>query len=189
MAVPAPSRTSLDAIVRSGRAVLDDEGIDALTMQRVAAAVGVRAPSLYKHVRDRDALIRLIAADVVRDLGALLHAAAATGDPRTDLVAIAHEFRAWARAHPGGYALLFSRVPDAWITPGPDADAIEPLLRTAAALAGPDHALEAARTVVAWASGFIGMELAGAFRMGGDVDAAFGWGIEHLAAAIAAPAR
>lgn len=187
--MPARSRTSLDAIVRSGRLVLDDEGIDALTMQRVASAVGVRAPSLYKHVRDRDALIRLIAADVVRDLGALLRAAATTGDPRADLIAIAHEFRAWARAHPGGYALLFSRVPDAWIAPEPDADAIEPLLRTAAALAGPDHALEAARTVVAWASGFIGMELAGAFRMGGDVDAAFAWGVEHLAAAIAAPGR
>ena len=35
----------------------------------------------------------------------------------------------------------------------------------------PEHGLEAARTVVAWANGFVGMELAGAFRMGGDVDA------------------
>jgi hypothetical protein len=54
--------------------------------------------------------------------------------------------------------------------------------------AGPHHALEAARTVVAWATGFISMELADAFRMGGDVDRAYTIGMERLADAIAAPA-
>lgn len=185
--MPAPPRTSLDAIVRAGRAVLDEDGVDALTMQRVAGAVGVRAPSLYKHVQDRDALVRLIAADVVRELGTVVREEAVTGDPGTDLVAIAHAFRRWAHAHPGAFALLFSRMPDAWVSVEADAGSIEPLLRTAAALADPDHALEAARTVVAWAAGFIGMELAGAFRLGGDVDRAYAWGIERLAIAIGAP--
>jgi hypothetical protein len=54
--------------------------------------------------------------------------------------------------------------------------------------AGPDHALEAARTVVAWATGSIIMELADAFRLGGDVDRAYAFGIERLADAIADPA-
>ena len=43
----------------------------------------------------------------------------------------------------------------------------------------------AARTVVAWANGFIAMELAGAFQLGGDVDRAFDYGIDHIVAAIA----
>jgi hypothetical protein len=51
-------------------------------------------------------------------------------------------------------------------------------------LAGSDDALEAARTVVAWANGFISMELSGAFRLGGDVDRAFDYGVDRLAAAI-----
>jgi AcrR family transcriptional regulator len=185
--LPTPSRTSLEEIVNAGRAILDTDGLDALTMQRVAAAVGVRAPSLYKRVRGRDALVRLIAQDVVVDLGARLSAAAASGDPRADLRAIAVSFRAWAHHHPGGFALLFARLPDAWrLEPSAGRGALDAMFRTVAALAGPDHVLEAARTVVAWASGFVSMELAGAFQLGGDVEAAFAFGVDRLAAAIAA---
>ena len=189
--MPTPARTSVDAIVTAGRGILEAEGLDALTMQRVAAAVGVRAPSLYKRVRDRDALVRLIAADVLGELGARIGAPAAGGgpipDPGADLRAIAHAFRGWALEHPGGYTLLFSRLPDAWrLEPevDPAAGVFAALFRAVAALSGPDDVLEASRTFVAWASGFVGMELAGAFRLGGDVDAAFAYGIDRIVLAI-----
>ena len=61
------------------------------------------------------------------------------------------------------------------------------MFSTVAALAGPDRVLEASRTIVAWASGFVRVELAGAFRLGGDVDAAFEYGVERIAEAIASP--
>jgi hypothetical protein len=47
-------------------------------------------------------------------------------------------------------------------------------------VAGPDDATKAARTVVAWLYGFVSMELAGSFRLGGDVDAAFDYGIDRI---------
>ena len=185
--MPTPSRTSLDGIVRAGREILDADGVEALTMQRVATAVGVRAPSLYKHVRDRDELVRLIAADALAELGGRLETVAGTGDPAADLGAIAGAFRAFAHEHPGAYGLMFSRLPEPWRLE-PDRDLLggsfAPLFRCVEALAGPDRLLEAARTVVAWASGFVGMELAGAFRLGGDVDAAFDYGAARIAAAI-----
>ena len=37
---------------------------------------------------------------------------------------------------------------------------------------------------MAWANGFLNMELAGAFRLGGDVDQAFDFGVESLTRAI-----
>lgn len=60
------------------------------------------------------------------------------------------------------------------------------VLHASARLAGEADALEAARTVTAWANGFIAMELAGAFRLGGDVDRAFAYGIDRLTRAISA---
>jgi AcrR family transcriptional regulator len=183
--VPTPSRTSVDEIVRAGRSILEADGIDGLTMQRVAATVGVRAPSLYKRVRGRADLIRLIGNDIARELADSLDAAATSGDPRADLRALANAFRAFARTHPKAYGLMFGQLPEeARADPELNARASGALLRTASALAGPDHALEAARTVVAWANGFVSMELSGAFRLGGDVDRAFAFGIDRLTNSI-----
>ncbi len=188
--MPTPPRTSIEEIVQAGRTILDAEGLDALTMQRVAATVGVRAPSLYKRVRDRDALVRLIAVDVVEDLGATLADAVGSGDPRVDLRALAPAFREWAHRHPGSFALLFARLPDTWrLDAEAGSGALDAMFQTVAAVASPDHVLEAARTVVAWASGFVSMELAGAFRLGGDVDAAFAYGVERMTVAIAEPGQ
>jgi AcrR family transcriptional regulator len=185
--MPTPARTSLEEIVAAGRAVVDVEGVQALTMQRVAAAVGVRAPSLYKRVDDRTALVRLVVEDALGELGARLDAAATTGDAGRDLAALAQAFRSFAREKPGAYALLFGPGEER-ARPDPRllAEASAPVLRTAEALVGADDALEAARTVTAWANGFVSMELAGAFQLGGDVDDAFRYGVDRLRIAFAA---
>lgn len=155
-------------------------------MQRVADAVGVRPPSLYKRVRSRGDLVRLLVEEAHRRLAAAVSEAAGSGDPRRDLGAVAHAFRAFAHAHPRAYAVVFGSIREDWRPdPATLAPANDAVLRIAASLAGPDHALEGARMLVAWAHGFVSMELAGAFRLGGDVDDAFMFGIERLADALA----
>ena len=89
-------------------------------------------------------------------------------------------YRAFAKRNPEGYRLLFS-IDGAAEAMG---RAAAPVLEAAAQAAGPEHALEAARLLTAWATGFLSMELAGAFRMGGDVDAAFEYGLATLAAGL-----
>jgi AcrR family transcriptional regulator len=187
--MPTPARTSLDAIVRAGRDVLEADGLEGLTMSRVAGAVGVRPPSLYKHVAGRGALVRQIAQAAFEELGATLERAASSGDPAADLRAIALAFRSFAHAQPRTYALLFGALPDAW-RPAPDAyqPSLAVLFRVVSGLVGPERQLEAARTLVAWSHGFVSMELAGAFQLGGDVDDAFSYGIEALSSALTAPA-
>lgn len=183
--MPTPARTSLDAIVAAGRAALERDGLAGLTMQHVASAVGVRAPSLYKHVRDRDELVRLVVEDLLRELRDRLTKATGSGHAASDLRALAHAFRAFARAQPNAFGVLFSRLPDG-ATPDPQrvAEASEPVLRTTQALVGSDEALPAARTVTAWATGFVRMELSGGFQLGGGVDEAFDYGIDRITEAL-----
>jgi len=46
-----------DELYRRALAIVDAEGLEALTMRRLAAAVRVRAPSLYNHVASKEDLI------------------------------------------------------------------------------------------------------------------------------------
>ena len=182
---PAPARTSNDAIVRAARVILEADGLSGLTMRRVAEAVGVKGPSLYKRIPDREALLRAVADGVVDDLSQAMARADATDDPRADLEAAAHAYRDFVRRNPNGYRLLFTELPSgARPEPAILAALGEPIVRSVARLAGGAKALEGARTLVAWAHGFVSMELAGAFRLGGDLDAAYAFGIEAILAGV-----
>ncbi|MFF1539067.1 TetR/AcrR family transcriptional regulator [Microbacterium sp. NPDC058269] len=172
--MPTPERTSTEEIVAAGRDILEVAGPSGLTMQAVAERVGVRAPSLYKRVRDRDALHAAVAAASIDALTARLESA---GD---DIAALAYAYRRFAHEHPEGFRIMFSIA-------APH-DALErsaaPLIRAATSLVGEDDALDAARLFTAWATGFLQMELSGAFRLGGDVDRAFEYGVRRLTAGM-----
>lgn len=183
--MPTPARTSLEEIVNAGRRIVEADGLDGLTMQKVAKTVGVRAPSLYKHVGNRGELIRLIVENVVTDLGRTLETSVTGESPKQDLIALANGFRSFAHDHPESYRLIFVSMPDEWRPePAVFKAASEPILRTTAAIAGRDRALEAARLVTAWAHGFMTMELAGAFRLEGDLGQAYAYGVDRLGHAI-----
>ncbi|WEK60848.1 MAG: WHG domain-containing protein [Candidatus Microbacterium colombiense] len=172
--MPTPERTSMEQIVAAGREILEVGGPSGLTMQAVAARVGVRAPSLYKRVRDREALHTAVATASIDALTAQLERA---GD---DLTALASAYRDFAHAHPEGFRIMF--------TAASPHEALErsaaPLIRAAAARVGDEDALDAARLFTAWATGFLQMELSGAFRLGGDVDRAFDYGLRQLLAGL-----
>src|SRR5690606_21008169 len=51
------AQISRPAVLAAALAVADERGLDALTMQAVAARLGVTAMALYRHVRDKDDLL------------------------------------------------------------------------------------------------------------------------------------
>ncbi|GAA4663957.1 TetR/AcrR family transcriptional regulator [Frondihabitans cladoniiphilus] len=178
--MPTPDRTSLDAIVSAARDLLETEGLAGLTMQAVAQAVGVRAPSLYKRVQGRDELIRRVAEATLSDLGERLGGA-------SHARALADAFRAFGHERPAAFQLVMTPGPGV-PTPGLEfgVAASRPILQLAEELAGKATALEAARTLTAWAAGFVSMELNGGFNLGGDVDAAWDFGVTRIVDAIRA---
>jgi AcrR family transcriptional regulator len=182
---PARARTSAAEIVAAGRELLEARGLDAVTMQAVAERVGVRAPSLYKRFPNRAGLIAAIAGAALQDLHRPLAEATRQSDPATGLRSAAAAFRAFARANPRTYELLFANLPSESRPPAElNALAAAPVLELAERLVGRDRALEAARLITAFANGFVSMELAGAFRLGGNVDEAYRYGVDVLVDAL-----
>ena len=189
---PARARTSRDAIVVAARALLESDGLEAVSMAAVAERVGVRPPSLYKHVRDRSALLAAVTETAAEDLGAVLRAsigADASASPADRLASLAHAYRSFARRSPRSAALLFA---DLGLATHPPLEAMaraaQPVVDAAAALVGTEAALPAARVMTAFAHGFTSMELAGAFRLGGIVEDAWRLGIDTLTRGLAAGA-
>jgi AcrR family transcriptional regulator len=173
--MPTPEKTSFDKIVAAGRDLLEAGGQQALTMQSVAERVGVRAPSLYKHVGNRAALLIAVAEATIDDLVAWLESTDGS------LEGLARGYRQFAQAWPEGFRLMLS----ADAPPETLARVAAPVLHASRELVGEREALEAARLVTAWATGFIEMELIGAFRLGGDVDRAFEYGLSGIRRALA----
>jgi len=176
--MPTPDRTSLDAIVSAAADLLERDGLASLTMNAVAERVGVRPPSLYKRVQGRDRLVQLVAEATLADLGERLSA-------EFDPARMARAFRAFGRERPAAFQLV--------MTPGAGtpiassefgAAASEPVLAVARQLAGDENALSAARLFTAWIAGFVSMELNGSFRLGGDIDEAWEFGLARLVAAM-----
>lgn len=181
--MPTPDKTSREEIVAAGRVLIERDGVAGLTMQSVAERVGVRAPSLYKRVRDRQELLSLVVAASVEDLTARL-LLQDQPDPRERLIGIADALRGFAHEHPVGYTLVFG----AHGAPRPEPAAaranVAPLLDAVAAVVAPEHALDGARLLTAWATGFLTMELADRLQLGGDIDAAWDWGLRRIVGAL-----
>lgn len=135
-------------------------------MRRVASELGIKAPSLYKHLGSKAEL------EAALQQTALEEQAAAFTAVGTHLEAMATAYRRWALAHPQLYQLLTrgplerGRVPSTV-----EAAAAAPLL--AAAGGDPDRA----RALWGLAHGLVDLELAGRFPPGIDVDRVWAAGL------------
>lgn len=104
---------SRERVCREALALVDEEGLAALSMRRLGARLGVEAMSLYRHVRDKADLLDAIHAAVLGDLGAVrggaTPAAPATGDWRGLLTHMATALRQVLLRHPNVLPLFGTR--------------------------------------------------------------------------------
>jgi AcrR family transcriptional regulator len=166
-------------VVAAGRQLLEEEGPEALTMRRLAERVGIRAPSLYKHLPDKAALEAAIIATGFEEAAAAFEAAVegAPGGGRGGngaagaLVALAAAYRRFALAHPHLYRLMTNGpLPREHLPPGLEGRTAAPLLRATGSQAR-------ARAVWAFAHGMVMLELDRRFPADADLDAAWEAGI------------
>jgi AcrR family transcriptional regulator len=99
---------SVERIVRSAIAIADRDGLEAVTMRRLADSLGVRPMALYTYVPGKSELLDLMLDTVY---GAMPRAAWPGDGWRERLVAVARDNRALFEAHPWAAAVSTSRPP------------------------------------------------------------------------------
>jgi AcrR family transcriptional regulator len=156
------SRVGLDrqAVIEAAVGIVDREGLDALTMARLAAALGIRAPSLYAHVDGQTGLRRELWLWAVAELGDRLGESVMGRSRDEALAAFATAFRDYARSYPGRYQLTLSPpepLDDEALAVGRRANAAFQAVIRSFGLSG-DEAVHLGRAVRSAIHGFIGLE-------------------------------
>jgi AcrR family transcriptional regulator len=183
-------RPGLDeaAVLRAAANLVDAEGLETLSLARLAEVLGVRTPSLYNHVAGLEGARRGLALLGVRELRDRLARAAIGKSGAEGLIAVADAYRSYAKEHPGLYAAGLR-------APGPNerelSEAAADTLAIIGAVLAPYglhgeaevHVMRAFRSL---AHGFVSLELAGGFGMPIDLDKSYGLLIGMLVAGLEA---
>jgi AcrR family transcriptional regulator len=174
-------RAGLDpaAVVAAGAALADEVGFARLSMGLVAERLGVRTPSLYKHVDGLADLNRRIAVLAINELGDAVRDALQGQSGFSALEALARAFRDYVVAHPGRYAATVG-VEDRREAGDPLTTAGDRVIASMAVVlrgydvkpADMDHALRTLRSLL---HGFATLHAANGFQWDVDVEESFTW--------------
>jgi AcrR family transcriptional regulator len=151
-------------IIAAAHAVLEAEGRQALTMRRLADVLGIRAPSIYKHLPSKQAVEAALIDQAFAGIGEVLHRAAQDSARGMAVAGLLAGYRAHGLAHPNLYRLATSGpLPRHLLTPGLEDWAGEPFFL----VTGEPHRAQA---LWSFAHGMVILELDGRFPDGSALD-------------------
>lgn len=161
MESPKRQPLSRERILEAAVDFVDREGLEALSMRKLGAELGVEAMSLYNHVPGKDALLDGMVEVLLRDLDV-----PPEGDDWEVRVRESYRrFRRLAHGHPNVFPLLIVRPPDtmdgAWLV-----ESFLDALQKAGFDAG--TALQAYRTLTSFTVGYVTSEIRGFAMEPGD---------------------
>src|ERR1700753_4018872 len=179
-------------VIAAAAELADEVGFQELTMGLLAQRLGIRTPSLYKHVTDLADLRHGVAVVAMNEVGEELRDALQGRSGREALTVMATTIRSYAIAHPARYAAA-----NGTRLTGPD----DPLLAAgtrvvdsiAAALRGygiaDDQMVHAIRTIRSTIHGFALLEQGEGFQWSQNPDDTFDWLIRFVDQGLRASAE
>jgi len=176
--MPYPTQINLETLIKTARRLIEEHGFDKLSLRMIAEELGVTAPSLYRHVHNKTALLAAVNQVTIRELFAVLHAAMDADSPLEQrLLRMAHAYRDFAHANPVTYELAFTTSIPELQAEETEAQNLEAVLRIQALfvewLGGEDESLAALRGALALMHGWVRLEMAEQLRRGGDLNAQY----------------
>lgn len=157
----AQAQLSRTAIRDAALAVIDAEGIGAVSMRSVSRTLGVDAKSLYHHVDGKDDLLDTVAEYILEQL----RMPESTESIEADLRALAYEFRRVTLAHPEAAPLVLTRQLASLAGLAPIEAVLTVLRRTGRT---PEEAVHLLRTVLATLVGTLLREVSAGPTFGTD---------------------
>jgi AcrR family transcriptional regulator len=173
--LPYPPQVTEAGIINQAWHIIDNEGVSNFSLSNLAAALGIKAPSLYRHVGSKGKLLRAVNLLTLQKLFAALDEALEddTAVATTQLLAIFAAYRTFALTHPHVYVLAFEHRDDQRPDEGTLVQMVLPLQTLMAQLCGETNSLTALRGALALIHGFVMLEINQQLRRGGDLAAAF----------------
>ena len=172
-----PRSTRAARVVATAWRLLEAEGPASLTMRRLADELGIKAPSLYKHLPDKAALEAALVEEGLAEIGEALHAAVASAGRRGPVAAVLATYRRYGTANPNLYRLTTAgQLPRATLPDGLEAWAGSPFFL----VTGHPHRAQA---LWAFAHGMVILEIDGRFPGGSDLDRTWRAGAAAFASA------
>ncbi len=179
--MPHPTRIHHEDIIAAASALLDEGGLDALSMRELARRLDVRAPSLYFHVESRDDLLRELISAGLEKLGSRLRDAGLGEPPRERVHRMARAYVGFADESPHRFSLIFGPCPDERRAPADlGAAASQPVLDLASELVGAGDALFFSEALWSLVHGYAMLRLAEQFRINPEHDAGFTFALDLL---------
>ena len=171
------------SVTEAGAALVDEIGFDNLSMGLLAERLGVKTPSLYKHVASQADLAHRIAVLAMSELADAIRDATQGRAGSEALVAGAHAMRTYVLEHPGRYAAGNAAHPSG--SDDPLVPAVGRVLASWAAMLhgyrlDPDQEIHALRMLRSLLHGFATLEAIGSFQIDTDVDESFTWMIGFI---------
>ena len=164
--MPYPSKTDPDQILETAIQLLEQNGREALSMRKLAEALDLKAPSLYRHYADRNALEQAIAARAA----SLLHETLVQAiHPLRSAAKVLHQsartYCEFAKTHPELYDLMMTNFTPANI---PESKALwNFVLEVIGQITGNSDDTSAAVALWAFLHGFVTLERNGLFGPSG----------------------
>ncbi|WP_406141585.1 TetR/AcrR family transcriptional regulator [Streptomyces sp. NBC_01089] len=104
--MPRPPQISREAALAEAVRILDEEGVGALSMRRIAQRLDVSSPSLYKYFRNLEDVLDAVTDEVVREIGS---GATYGADWRAELAELARRYFRTFQRHPNAILLVMRR--------------------------------------------------------------------------------
>ncbi len=99
------------ALIETSARLLAEDGLDALSIRRVAREVGTSTTAVYTHFGSKDELVAEVVREAFARLAAELAAVPRTDDPIADLRGAGEAYRRNALANADLYRVMFDRNP------------------------------------------------------------------------------